>query len=241
MQTDRLAQLLLRAHPRRAAKPRRGGVSGEIHVTGDPLCDTWSSWRARVQPAGRRLPARHRAPQLQHRRPQRLQAVLACLARSPLAGAAAPTPAHPRAHRLGGACRRRPDQADRAGLLHAHARARARRPRDRHRLRRRPARGLPVGRALPHPARGDRVGGHRRAAAGTRSWVWTPTPSTQAVARPAPAARPPIFGDGHAAQRIAAIVMDFIGRQTTQTRPTRRRGTASPPARAQPAGLPCFF
>ena len=44
----------------------------------------------------------------------------------------------------------------------ADARARARRPGDRHRLRRRPARGVPVGRPVRDAARGDRVGRHRR-------------------------------------------------------------------------------
>ena len=120
--------------------------------------------------------------------PARLQAVLACLGRSPWPVV---FPVHPRTRariaewRLAVSRERR---AGRSRPVHAHARARARRAGDRDRLRWRPARGLPVGRPLRDAARGDRVGRHGRRPAGTRSSASTPTRSSEAL--DAPAARP---------------------------------------------------
>ena len=83
MQTDRLADLLLAPTPGARRNLRDEGLAGEVHVTGDPLCDTLESWRARVKPAGGDyvLATVHRNYNTDS--PERLQAVLACLARSP--------------------------------------------------------------------------------------------------------------------------------------------------------------
>ncbi len=161
VQTDRLAQLLLAP----TAGARRNlldeELAGEIHVTGDPLCDTLEQWRARIQPAGGDylLATVHRNYNTDH--PERLQEVLACLARSPWPVL---MPLHPRT-------RARIAEWDLqispwVRLLAPVSYSRmlalgARRQCDRHGLRGRAARGIHVGRALsPHFARGDRVDGY---------------------------------------------------------------------------------
>ena len=96
--------------------------------------------------------------------------------------------------------------------LHRDAGARARRRRDRHRLRRGPARGLPLGRALRHDARGDRVDRDRLDRlehAGRRRRGEVPRRPRQAAAADE---RPPIFGDGHAAERIAELTVAHLDR-----------------------------
>ena len=85
IETDRLAQVLCAPTPGAQRNLEAEGVAGAIHVTGDPLCDTLESWRARVRPAGAGdyvLATVHRNYNTDS--PERLAAVLACLARSPL-------------------------------------------------------------------------------------------------------------------------------------------------------------
>ena len=162
---DRPALRRCSARPRRArgATSQAKACAGEIHVTGDPLCDMLESWRARVRPAGDGdylLATVHRNYNTDT--PERLGAVLACLARSPLPVV---MPLHPRTRAaIDGWGLAVPANVELiepvpyTRMLELERGA----ARDRHRLRRRPARGLPVGRALRHPARGDRVDRHRR-------------------------------------------------------------------------------
>ncbi len=94
IETDKLAQVLCAPTPGARRNLEAEGVKGEIHVTGDPLCDMLERWRPRVQPAGNgdyMLATVHRNYNTDS--PERLGAVLACLARSPLPVV---MPLHPR-------------------------------------------------------------------------------------------------------------------------------------------------
>jgi UDP-N-acetylglucosamine 2-epimerase len=85
IETDRLAQVLCAPSPGARRNLEAEGVSGEIHVTGDPLCDMLERWRPNVVPAGDGdylLATVHRNYNTDT--PERLGAVFACLARSPL-------------------------------------------------------------------------------------------------------------------------------------------------------------
>jgi UDP-GlcNAc3NAcA epimerase len=83
IETDRLADLLLAPTPGARANLLEEGILGRIEVTGDPLCDTLERWRPEIVPAeGEYLLATvHRNYNTDA--PERLQAVLDCLARSP--------------------------------------------------------------------------------------------------------------------------------------------------------------
>jgi UDP-GlcNAc3NAcA epimerase len=83
IETDRLSDLLLAPTPGARANLLNEGVQGRVEVTGDPLCDTLERWRPQVVPAeGEFLLATvHRNYNTDA--PERLQAVLDCLARSP--------------------------------------------------------------------------------------------------------------------------------------------------------------
>lgn len=83
IETDRLADLLLAPTPGARTNLLDEGVRGRIEVTGDPLCDTLERWRPEIVPAeGEYLLATvHRNYNTDA--PDRLQAVLDCLSRSP--------------------------------------------------------------------------------------------------------------------------------------------------------------
>lgn len=83
IETDRLADLLLAPTPGARANLLNEGVRGRVEVTGDPLCDTLERWRPEIVPAeGEFLLATvHRNYNTDA--PDRLQAVLDCLSRSP--------------------------------------------------------------------------------------------------------------------------------------------------------------
>ncbi|HEV3070678.1 MAG TPA: UDP-N-acetylglucosamine 2-epimerase (non-hydrolyzing) [Solirubrobacteraceae bacterium] len=214
VQTDRLAQLLLAPTPGARRNLLDEQLAGEIHVTGDPLCDTLERWRSRVQPAGGDylLATIHRNYNTDD--PVRLQAVLACLARSPWPVL---LPLHPRT-------RARIDEWE----LQVSPWVRLLAPVSYSRM-------LALERGA-HTIATDSGGVQREA----YMWgipcltlreetEWTDTVSTgwntlvgvdadafqEAAGRPAPRERPPIFGDGRAAPRIAALVADFIARQAT--------------------------
>jgi len=213
VQTDRLAGLLLAPTPGARRNLLDEGLSGEIHVTGDPLCDTLERWRARVQPAGGNylLATVHRNYNTDH--PERLEAVLECLARSPWPVL---MPLHPRT-------RARIAEWD----LEVSPWIRLLEPVSYSRM-------LALERGANAIATDS--GGVQREAymwgvpcltlreetewSDTVQTGWNtivgvdPDAFAAALARPLPKERPPIFGDGRAAPRIAAIVADFVQRLT---------------------------
>jgi UDP-N-acetylglucosamine 2-epimerase len=227
VQTDRLAQLLLAPTPGARRNLLAEEVQGEVHVTGDPLCDTLESWRERIKPAGGDyvLATVHRNYNTDS--PERLQAVLACLARSPWPVL---LPLHPRT-------RARIAEWN----LEVSPWIRVLGPCD-----------YPRMLALERGAQGiatDSGGVQREAYLWGVPCVtlreeteWTDTIETgwntlvgcdpdafeEAFARPRPAERPPIFGDGRAAQRIASVVADFIGRQALRSAALPGRLRAAP-------------
>jgi UDP-GlcNAc3NAcA epimerase len=250
VQTDRLAQLLLAPTPGARRNLLEEGLAGEVHVTGDPLCDTLESWRERIRPAGGDyvLATVHRNYNTDS--PERLQAVLACLARSPWPVL---LPLHPRT-------RARIAEWE----LELSPWIRVLGPCDYPRM-------LSLERGA-HAIATDSGGVQREAYLWGVPCVtlreeteWTDTLETgwntlvgcdpdafaEAFARPRPAERPPIFGDGRAAQRIASIVVDFIERQAPHGSPAagctlreavsssasaRSLPTESTPPSATPAG-----
>lgn len=210
VETDRLAQVLCAPTPGARSNLEREGVDGEIHVTGDPLCDMLESWRSRVVPAGDGdyvLATVHRNYNTDH--PERLLAVLACLGRSALPVL---MPLHPRT-------RARIDDWD----LLVPPSVKLLDP-------------VPYTRMLElergaHAIATDSGGVQREAYLwGVRCITlreeteWTDTvqagwntlvgvdPGAFAAALEGslPAARPPIFGDGHAARRIADVVISYL-------------------------------
>jgi UDP-N-acetylglucosamine 2-epimerase len=84
VETDRLAQVLCAPTPGAVRNLEAEGVTGEIHVTGDPLCDMLERWRASVLPAEGDyvLATVHRNYNTDS--PERLREILACLQRSTL-------------------------------------------------------------------------------------------------------------------------------------------------------------
>ena len=146
----------------------------------------------------------------------------------------AAAPAH--ARRAGGRRprvrrRRRGARAGRLPRVHGAA---ARRPGAGHRLRRGAEGGVLPRRPVRDAARHDRVGrdgrvGLERARRRRRDAI------RAALARPVPAGRPALYGDGHAAERIAALLARSDHERRTRPparpgRPRRRAGTRTPRA-----------
>lgn len=228
--TDRLSQLLLAPTQGARRNLEAEGVSGEIHVTGDPLCDTLERARANVEPASGEylLATVHRNYNTDD--PRRLAAVLACLARSPWRVI---LPLHPRTRaRLlewkldvpEGVEVVEPVPYTRMLELERGARAIAT---DSGGVQREAYMwGVPCVTLREETEWTDTVEAGWNTIVGVDADAFE-----QALAAPRPATRPPIFGDGHAAQRIAQTVVDFViagaslragfaehGRETTHER-----------------------
>ncbi len=214
IETDRLSQVLCAPSPGAKRNLELEGVAGEIHVTGDPLCDNLESWRDRVKSAGAGdyvLATVHRNYNTDS--PERLAAVLACLGRSPLPVI---MPLHPRTRA----------RIEAWGLC-AEPHVQLVDP-------------VPYTRML-ELERGARTiatdsGGVQREAylCGVRcitlreetEWTDTvdagwntlvgvdPDAFAAALRRPLPTERPPIFGDGKSAQRIARVILDYLGAES---------------------------
>jgi UDP-N-acetylglucosamine 2-epimerase len=211
VETDRLSQLLFAPTEHARKNLEEEGVQGEISVTGDPLCDMLEAFRPQVKPhPGEYLLATvHRNYNADD--PERLGAVLGCLAR---AGTRVIFPLHPRTRRsisdLGLEVPGNVELVD----------------------------PVPYSRMLALE-RGARFvatdsGGVQREAyiwgvpcvtlREETEWVETvqygwntlvgadPDLFAEALERPKPAERPPIFGDGHAAERIAEQAVEFLAR-----------------------------
>jgi UDP-N-acetylglucosamine 2-epimerase len=215
VETDRLAQVLCAPTPGAQENLQAEGVHGEIHITGDPLCDTLESWRARVRPAGDGdylLATVHRNYNTDNR--ERLAEVLSCLERSPLPVL---MPLHPRT-------RARMQEWD----LQAPPKVQLLDP-------------VPYTRMLELECGAGAIatdsGGVQREAylwgvpcitlreetewtgTGRSCWItlvgFDPDAFAAALERPLPSTRPPIFGDGHAAARIADVVLAFLSSPTS--------------------------
>ncbi len=141
--------------------------------------------------------------------PARLRALVAARAGAAGAGGVPAAPPHPRAaargRAAGGARRRRGPARHRAARLRRAGRAAVPRPRGAHRLRGRPEGGVPCGGAVRHAARQHRVGRDR---AGGLEHARGPRPRRRARRAGAdpPVERPPLYGDGHAAERCVQAI-----------------------------------
>jgi UDP-N-acetylglucosamine 2-epimerase len=219
IETDRLSQVLCAPTPGARENLVAEGIGGEVHVTGDPLCDTLESWREQVQPAGEGdyvLATVHRNYNTDD--PDRLALVLECLGRSKLPVI---MPLHPRTRaRIDAWNLEVPDVIELIGPVPY-------------------TRMLELERGAGAIATDS--GGVQREAYlwGVRCLTlreeteWTDTVQTgwntivgvdpdafeAALATPLPQQRPPIFGDGHAARRIAQIVAELVG--ATAANPAR--------------------
>jgi UDP-N-acetylglucosamine 2-epimerase len=210
VETDRLAHLLCAPTPGARENLQSEGVDGEIHVTGDPLCDTLESWRSQVRPAGAGdyvLATVHRNYNTDS--PERLGAVLACLARSPLPVV---MPLHPRTRaRIDGwglqpaPCVQLVDPVPYTRMLELERGARAIATDSGGVQREAYLWGVRCITLREETEWTDTV--H----AGWNTLVGVdPDAFSEALRKPLPRERPPIFGDGHAAQRIARVVIDFL-------------------------------
>ena len=206
VETDRLAGVLFAPTDSAKANLEAEAVDGEVHVTGDVLCDMLASWRDRLPAAASGeeylLATVHRNYNTDD--PARLQAVLDCLGRSPWPVV---LPLHPRT---------RARMAESSLELPGNVR---------------PSEPVPYTQmlALERGARAIATdsGGVVREAylwgvpcvtlREETEWVETvetgwnaavgadPDRFAAALRRRTPAERPPVFGDGNAAERIAAL------------------------------------
>ena len=210
IETDRLSDVLLAPTPGAQVNLLAEGVRGEIHITGDPLCDILESWRDQITPArGEYLLATvHRNYNTDDQ--VRLQAVFDCLGRSPWTVV---FPVHPRTQaRIEQWDVRVPVNVDLVDPVTY-------------------TRMLELERGAQMIATDS--GGVQREAylwgvpcitlREETEWVDTvqagwntlvgvdPDAFAGAVRRPLPTERPAIFGDGHAAEQIAQIVAATVG------------------------------
>ena len=217
--TDHASSLLLCSSPAAAETLRAEQVVGEVVLVGDVMVDVFELLAPRADAAmlcaaGRRrgrVPARHRAPGGQRRRSRAAAGARRRADRDAAAGRAAAASAHARAAGRGRAAGRagRRDRRAAARLPGVHGAA-ARRARRADGLRRRAEGGLPGRQAVHHAARHDRVARDVDAGWNVLVDLDAPPRSTRWSA-PVPAARPPLYGDGRAGERVVEALVRMAG------------------------------
>lgn len=209
VETDQLADLLLAPTPGAGQNLRSEGVAGEIHVTGDPLCDILESWRERIvaRSGDYLLATVHRNYNTDD--PERLRSVLACLGRSPWPVL---LPVHPRTRsRLREWQLSVPqsvsliDPVPYPEMLELERGARAIATDSGGVQREAYLWGVPCLTLREETEWLDTVSTGWNTVVGIDADAFA-----AALTRSLPIDRPPIFGDGRAAQRIAEIIIDVI-------------------------------
>jgi UDP-N-acetylglucosamine 2-epimerase len=206
IETDRLSDLLLAPTPGARANLIAEGVAGRVEITGDPLCDTLERSRADIVPAAGEylLATVHRNYNTDA--PDRLQLVLDCLARSPWRVI---FPVHPRTRAALATWKLTVpgntdlvDPVDYTRMLELERGAQAIATDSGGVQREAYLWGVPCLTLREETEWVDTV------AAGWNVLVGVdPEAFAAGLLRPRPAERPPIFGDGRAAHRIAELVV----------------------------------
>jgi UDP-N-acetylglucosamine 2-epimerase len=213
IETDRLADVLFAPTEGARRNLAREGVGGDVFVTGDPLCDILESWRDRVTPAEGDyvLATVHRNYNTDE--PLRLEAVLGCLARSPW-----PVifPVHPRTRaRIDDWALRVPkhvtlaDPVPYTRMLELERGARAIATDSGGVQREAYLWGVPCVTLREETEWTDTVDAGWNTVVGVDAAAFA-----AALARPLPAERPPVFGDGRAAERIARLTVEWLAEST---------------------------
>lgn len=209
IETDRRADVLFAPTEGARGNLAREGVRGDVFVTGDPLCDILESWRDGVVPApGRYLLATvHRNYNTDD--PQRLAAVLACLARSPWRVV---FPVHPRTRaRIEEwgldvpAAVELADPVPYTRMLELERGARAIATDSGGVQREAYLWGVPCVTLREETEWTDTVDAGWNTVVGVDADAFA-----AALARPRRARRPPIFGDGRSAERIARLTVEWL-------------------------------
>jgi UDP-N-acetylglucosamine 2-epimerase len=209
IETDRLADVLFAPTEGARRNLQIEGVGGDVFVTGDPLCDILESWRDRIAPAAGEyvLATVHRNYNTDE--PVRLGAVLACLGRSPWRVL---FPVHPRTRaRIDEWALAVPEQVELCDpvpytrMLELERGARAIATDSGGVQREAYLWGVPCVTLREETEWTDTVDAGWNTVVGVDADAFA-----AALARPVPAARPPVFGDGQAAERIARLTVQWL-------------------------------
>jgi UDP-GlcNAc3NAcA epimerase len=209
VETDRLSDVLFAPTTGARRNLEREGVRGVVHVTGDPLCDILESWRERIVPAEGEyvLATVHRNYNTDDR--DRLAAVLACLGRSPQRVI---FPVHPRTRaRMAEWKLAIPagvelvDPVPYTRMLELERGAAAIATDSGGVQREAYLWGVPCVTLREETEWVDTVETGWNTVVGVNAEAFA-----AALARPRPTERPSIFGDGHAAERIAQITVEYL-------------------------------
>jgi UDP-GlcNAc3NAcA epimerase len=207
VRTDALADVCFAPTEGARRNLLREGIGGIVHVVGDPLCDMLESWRDRIEPAEGDyvLATIHRNYHTDD--PARMATVLECLGRSPWWVV---FPVHPRTRaKIAGldvpANVRLVDPVPYSRMLSLERGARAVATDSGGVQREAYLWGVPCVTLREETEWVDTV------EAGWNTVVGVdPDRFAAALRTPPPAERPPVFGDGHAAERIAELTVASI-------------------------------